>query len=92
MLLVSHAGFDYTGAQCHEWMSAVGFRDSYVEPLVGPDLMVVGLKWRRPRRVLIPPSSAPRPNPHEAEETMVGSPQTGCGEHARARVVTRGLI
>ena len=44
MLLVTHAGFDYTGAQCREWMSEVGFRDSYIEPLVGPDSMVVGLK------------------------------------------------
>ncbi len=44
MLLVTHAGFDYTGAQCRSWMSHVGFRDSYIEPLVGPDSMVVGLK------------------------------------------------
>jgi O-methyltransferase len=44
MLLVTHAGFDYTGAQCRAWMAQVGFRDSYIEPLVGPDSMVVGLK------------------------------------------------
>lgn len=44
MLLVTHAGFDYTGAQCRSWMADVGFRDSYVEQLVGPDSMVVGLK------------------------------------------------
>jgi hypothetical protein len=44
MLLATHAGFDYTGAQCRSWMSDVGFRDSYVEQLVGPDSMVVGLK------------------------------------------------
>lgn len=44
MLLVTHAGFDYTGAQCRSWMSDVGFRDSYVQPLVGPDSMIVGLK------------------------------------------------
>jgi ubiquinone/menaquinone biosynthesis C-methylase UbiE len=44
MLLVTHAGFDYTGAQCRSWLSDVGFRDSYVEQLVGPDSMVVGLK------------------------------------------------
>lgn len=44
MLLVTHAGFDYTGAQCRSWMSEVGFRDSYVEPLIGPDSMIVGLK------------------------------------------------
>jgi hypothetical protein len=44
MLLVTHEGFGYTGAQCRSWMSQVGFRESYVEPLVGPDSMVVGLK------------------------------------------------
>jgi hypothetical protein len=44
MLLVTHDGFDYTGAQCRAWMAQVGFRDSYIEPLVGPDSMVVGLK------------------------------------------------
>jgi hypothetical protein len=37
-------GFDYTGAQWRSWMSDAGFRDSYVEQLVGPDSMVVGLK------------------------------------------------
>jgi len=44
MLLVTRDGFDYTGAQCRSWLSDVGFRDSYVEQLVGPDSMVVGLK------------------------------------------------
>ncbi len=44
MLLVSHDGSDYTGAQCRSWLSDVGFRDSYVEQLGGPDSMVVGLK------------------------------------------------
>jgi hypothetical protein len=44
MLLVTHAGFGYTSADCRSWMSEVGFRDSYVQPLVGPDSMVVGLK------------------------------------------------
>jgi hypothetical protein len=44
MLLVTHDGFGYTGAQCRSWMSDIGFRDSNVEPLVGPDSMVVGLK------------------------------------------------
>jgi hypothetical protein len=45
MLLVTHDGFDYTAAaQCRSWMSDVGFRSTYVEPLVGPDSMVVGLK------------------------------------------------
>jgi len=44
MLLVTHDGFGYTSAQCRSWMSDIGFRDSYVEPLAGPDSMVVGLK------------------------------------------------
>jgi hypothetical protein len=44
MLLVTQDGFGYTGDQCRAWMSHVGFRDSYVQPLVGPDSMVVGLK------------------------------------------------
>jgi hypothetical protein len=44
MLLVTHDGFGYTGAQCRSWMSDIGFRDSYMAPLVGPDSMVVGIK------------------------------------------------
>jgi hypothetical protein len=38
------AGFDYTGANCRSWMADIGFRDSYTEPLAGPDSMVVGIK------------------------------------------------
>ena len=37
-------GFDYTGADCRGWMAEAGFRESYVEHLVGPDSMVVGIK------------------------------------------------
>ena len=37
-------GFDYTGADCQRWMRQIGFRDTYVKPLVGPDSMVVGIK------------------------------------------------
>jgi hypothetical protein len=44
MLIETPAGFDYTGADCRSWMSDVGFRESYVEHLVGPDSMVVGIK------------------------------------------------
>jgi hypothetical protein len=44
MLIETQEGFDYTGADCRSWMTQVGFRDSYVEPLAGPDSMVVGLK------------------------------------------------
>jgi O-methyltransferase domain/Dimerisation domain len=44
MLIETREGFDYTGADCRGWMSEAGFRESYVEPLVGPDSMVVGIK------------------------------------------------
>jgi hypothetical protein len=32
------------GLTCRGWMTDVGFRDSYVELLAGPELMVVGIK------------------------------------------------
>jgi hypothetical protein len=44
MLLETSGGFDYTGRECMDWMSAAGFGDVYVEPLTGPDSMVVGIK------------------------------------------------
>lgn len=44
MLIETHDGADYTGADCQGWMSEAGFRESYVQPLVGHDSMVVGLK------------------------------------------------
>ncbi|MGH3850931.1 MAG: methyltransferase, partial [Pseudonocardiaceae bacterium] len=44
MLLETPGGFDYTGADCRAWMQETGFRGSYVEHLVGPDSMVVGIK------------------------------------------------
>ena len=44
MLIETPDGFDYTGADCQRWMADVGFLESYVEPLVGPDSMVVGIK------------------------------------------------
>lgn len=44
MLVLSHDGFDYTGADCRGWMAEAGFRESYVQHLVGPESMVVGLK------------------------------------------------
>jgi precorrin-6B methylase 2 len=44
MLIETPGGFDYTGADCRAWMQETGFRDSYVEHLVGPDSMVVGTK------------------------------------------------
>lgn len=44
MLIETQDGFDYTGADCQAWMAEVGFRDTFVEPLAGPDSMVVGIK------------------------------------------------
>ncbi|MDH4187568.1 MAG: methyltransferase, partial [Nitrospira sp.] len=44
MLIETPGGFDYTGKDCRGWMKETGFRKSYVEPLVGPDSMVVGIK------------------------------------------------
>jgi SAM-dependent methyltransferase len=44
MLIETGGGFDFTGADCRGWMAETGFKDSYVEHLVGPDSMVVGIK------------------------------------------------
>jgi hypothetical protein len=44
MLIETPGGFDYTGADCSEWMTEAGFTRTRVEPLVGPDSMVVGIK------------------------------------------------
>jgi O-methyltransferase domain/Dimerisation domain len=44
MLIETPGGFDYTGADCRAWMAETGFRESYVEHLLGPDSMVVGVK------------------------------------------------
>ena len=44
MLIETQGGFDYTGADCRDWMADVGFRDTRVEHLIGPDSMVVGIK------------------------------------------------
>ena len=44
MLIETPGGSDYTGADCQDWMRASGFRDTYVEPLAGPDSMVVAIK------------------------------------------------
>ncbi|MFE6689166.1 methyltransferase [Streptomyces sp. NPDC057743] len=46
--LIMHAevpgGFDYTGAQGREWLHLVGFRETRVEHLDGPESMLVGFK------------------------------------------------
>ena len=44
MLIETRGGLDYTGEDCQGWMKDAGFRDTYVEHLVGPDSMVVGFK------------------------------------------------
>ena len=44
MLIETSGGFDYTGADCSGWMKKVGFSETRVEHLVGPDSMVVGIK------------------------------------------------
>ena len=44
MLIETQAGFDFTGANCSAWMRDAGFKETRVEPLCGPDSMVVGIK------------------------------------------------
>jgi hypothetical protein len=44
MLIETPGGFDYTGADCSGWMKEAGFRETRIEPLVGPDSMVIGIK------------------------------------------------
>jgi hypothetical protein len=44
MLIETKGGFDYTGADCRGWMHDAGFKETRVEPLCGPDSMVIGLK------------------------------------------------
>jgi hypothetical protein len=44
MLIETPGGFDYTGADCAGWMKEAGFSKTRVEPLVGPDSMVIGIK------------------------------------------------
>lgn len=44
MMIETPGGFGYTAAECTAWMREAGFRDIRVEPLVGPDSMVVGRK------------------------------------------------
>jgi hypothetical protein len=46
MLIETPGGFDYTGAECIAWLTAAGFSNCRVEPLVGPDSMVIGVKPR----------------------------------------------
>jgi predicted nicotinamide N-methyase len=44
MQLWTAAGFGYSGADCVGWIRQVGFRETNVEPLVGGQSMVFGIK------------------------------------------------
>ncbi|MGH6812125.1 MAG: methyltransferase [Methylocella sp.] len=44
MLIETTGGFDFTGADCQAWMREAGFSQTRVEPLTGPDSMVVAIK------------------------------------------------
>ena len=44
MLIETRGGFDFTGADCKRWMKEAGFKRTKIEPLAGPDSMVVGIK------------------------------------------------
>ncbi len=44
MLIETPGGFDFTGSECQGWMREAGFSSTRVEPLVGPDSMVIGIK------------------------------------------------
>jgi hypothetical protein len=44
MLIETPAGFDFTGADCSTWMREAGFKEIRVEPLLGPNSMVIGTK------------------------------------------------
>ena len=44
MLIETSGGFDYTGQDCQAWMREAGFSKTRIEPLGGPDSMVIGFK------------------------------------------------
>nr|WP_308376527.1 methyltransferase [Streptomyces sp. ISL-99] len=44
MLLETPSGFEYTGADCREWLADAGFRESRVQYLAGPESMVIARK------------------------------------------------
>jgi hypothetical protein len=44
MLIETPGGYNYAGAQCCIWMKEVGFAQVRIEPLAGPDSMVIGTK------------------------------------------------
>ncbi len=44
MLIETPGGFDYTGADCRQWMLEAGFKETSQHHLVGPDSMVIAIK------------------------------------------------
>jgi hypothetical protein len=44
MLIETPGGYDYTGAECKQWLKEAGFRGVTQTHLPGPDSMVVGIK------------------------------------------------
>lgn len=44
MLIETPGGFDFTGADCIQWMKKAGFKRTKVEKLAGPDSMVIAIK------------------------------------------------
>lgn len=44
MLIETREGFDFTGADCVGWLKEACFVETRIEPLVGPDSMVIGIK------------------------------------------------
>jgi hypothetical protein len=44
MLIETPGGFDFTGADCRQWMKEAGFKRTKVEKLAGPDSMVIAIK------------------------------------------------
>jgi hypothetical protein len=44
MLIETREGFDFTGSDCMAWLKEAGFVQTRVEPLAGPDSMVIGIK------------------------------------------------
>jgi cyclopropane fatty-acyl-phospholipid synthase-like methyltransferase len=44
MLIMTAGGFDYTGADCVEWMQEAGFQDMRVDALTIEQSMVIGVK------------------------------------------------
>jgi hypothetical protein len=57
MLIETPGGFDYTGADCAGWMREAGFSSTRVERLMGPDSMVIAIKFSPPAP--LPPAAAP---------------------------------